>query len=315
MKDVLPLLALFGLGGVLGYWLRGRTRVTRKRVLQFTGIVLGAPVIMFVIALGLQSDPLAFLAGLSLMALLAAVAPVGLGALLGAYLARPRGGASAPLARAQPPAASPAPVEHARAASQGPVASAQQRRLLIGAAGFGAGVWVALTLAFRFNEDYVPPELERGLVPAVLVLIASLSFGLRAFWQERRRVRAYEQRDVVAEHRAFLEVMSSAYQLDPRATACCEHLAAIESAMRAAGVKLQLAGPSAVAAACCVDAAELARKFILPANVSYQEWYGRDGLPGDPPSTLVYCEACPSKLWVLHPSERRPDTPTFPSST
>jgi hypothetical protein len=315
MKDVLPLLALFGLGGVLGYWLRGRTVFTRKRVLQFTGIVLGAPVILFVIALGLQSDPLAFLAGLSLMVLLAVLAPVGLGALLGAYLARPRGGSSASLASAQPPAASPPPVKHARAASQGPVLSAQQRHLLIGAAGFGAGVWVALTLAFRFTEDYVPPELERGLVPAALVLIASLSFGLRAFWQERRRIRAYEQRDVVAEHRMFLEVMRPKYELDPHATACCQHLAAIESAMRAAGVKLQLAGPSAVTAACCVDAEALARTFALPANVSYQEWYGRDRLPEDPPSSLVYCETCPSKLWVLHASERRPDTPTFPSST
>ena len=186
MKDVLTLLALLGLGGVLGLSAqRANLRFTRKRVLQFTGIVLGAPVILFVIALGLQSDPLAFLAGLSLMALLAVLAPVGLGALLGAYLARPRGGSSASLASAQPPAASPPPVKHARAASQGPVLSAQQRGLLIGAAGFGAGVWVALTLAFRFNEDYVPPELERGLVPAVLVLIASLSFGLLAFRQER----------------------------------------------------------------------------------------------------------------------------------
>lgn len=83
--------------------------------------------------------------------------------------------------------------------------------------------------------------------------------------------------------------------------------------MRTTGVKTQLAGPRAVKAECCIDAEALGRKFALAKNVSYQEWYARDRLPEDPPASLMYCETCPSHLWVLHASERRPDTPTFPS--
>jgi hypothetical protein len=311
MKDALPVLALLALGAAVGYWLKGRVPSTRKRLLQLTGIVLGAPVALFVIALGLQSDTLAFIAGLSLMAMLAVLAPVGLGALVGAYLARPRGGSPDASTNAQD-AAGPSTVKRTPPASPAARLSAQQRGLIIGVAGFGAAVWVALTLAFRLNEDYVPQELERGFVPAVAVLVASVFLGLRAMWQHRRRVRAYEQRDLVAEHRAFLAAMAPQYDRDPHATACCEHLAPIESAMRATGVKMQLAGPSAVTADCCVNAEALARTFALPENVSYQEWYARDRAPEDPPASLVYCATCPSKVWVLHASERRPDTPTFP---
>ena len=314
MKDALPVLALFAIGAAVGYWLRGRAPSTRKRLLQLTGIVLGAPVALFVIALGLQSDTLAFIAGLSLMGMLAVLAPVGVGALLGAYLARPRAGSPDSLTNAQAAASAPA-VKRAPAASRGAKLSAQQRGLIVGVAGFGAGVWVALTLGFRLNEDYVPQELERGFVPAAVVLIASVFLGLRALWQHRRRVRAYEQRDLVAEHQAFLAAMAPKYDLDPHATACCEHLAPIESAMRATGVKMRLAGPSAVTAECCVDAEALARTFAPPANVSYQEWYARDRAPEDPPASLVYCATCPSNLWVLHATERRRDTPMFPSRT
>jgi hypothetical protein len=311
MKDALPILALLAMGAAVGYWLRGRAPSTRKRLLQLLGVVLGAPVALFVIALGAQSDTLAFLAGLSLMAILAVLAPLGLGALLGAYLARPRGGSPNSLTSA-PPAASPGAVQRPPSVLPGARLSAQQRGLIVAVAGFGAGVWVALTLGFRLNEDYVPQELERGFVPATAVLIASVFLGLRAVWQHRRRVRAYEQRDLVAEHQAFLAAMAPKYDLDRNATACCEHLAPIESAMRATGAKMQLAGPSAVTAECCVDSAALARKFALPASVSYQEWYARDRAPEDPPASLVYCETCPSKIWVLHATERRPDTPTFP---
>jgi hypothetical protein len=314
MRDALAVLAIFALGATLGWWLRGLAPAMRKRVLQVTGIVLGAPVGLFVVALGLQSDTLAFTAGLSLMMMLAVLAPLGLGALLGAYLARPRYGSPGPPTKAQP-AASPRAAKRAPFVSRRVSLYAQHRGLLVGAAGFGAAVWIALTLGFRLNEDYVPVELEQGLVPAAAVLIASVFLGLRAVWQQRRRVRAYEQRDLVAEHEAFLAAMAPKYDLDPHATACCEHLAAIESAMRTTGMQMRLAGPRSVKAECCVDTQALARLFALPKDVSYQEWYGRDGLPGDPPASLVYCEACPSHLWVLHASERRPDTPTFPSST
>jgi hypothetical protein len=312
MSDALPALALFGIGAALGWWFRGRAPSTQRRILQLTGIALCVPVAFFVVALGLQGDTLAFLAGLSLMVMLAAAAPLGLGALLGAYVTRPRGGSPDSFVDA-PPAAGLQAVKRGPSGSRRTLVSAQHRGLLIGAAGFGAGLWVLLWSGFRFNEDYVPEELERGLFPAAAVLIGSVFLGLRAVWQQRRRVRAYEQRDLVAEHEAWLAAMTPTYDLDPHATACCEHLAPIESEMRATGMKMKLAGPSAVTAECCVDTEALARKFALPESVSYQEWYGRDRSAEEPPASLVYCEACPSKLWVLHASERRADTPTFPA--
>jgi hypothetical protein len=314
MSDALAVPALFVIGAGLGWWLRGRTPSTRKRLLQLAGVALGAPVAFFVVAVGLQSDTLAAIAGFSLMVILAALAPLGLGALLGAYLARPHGGSPDSFASAQP-AASPQPVKRAPSVSRGMWVSARHRGLLIGAAGFGAALWIMLALAFRFNENYIPKELELGLVPAAAVLIASVFVGLQAVWQERRRVRAYEQRDLVAEHEAWLAANAPKYDLDPNTTACCEHLAPIESAMRATGMTMRLAGPGAVTAECCVDTEALAREFALPEKVGYQEWYGRDRLPEEPPASLVYCETCPSKIWVLHASERRPDTPTFPSSS
>lgn len=85
--------------------------------------------------------------------------------------------------------------------------------------------------------------------------------------------------------------------------------------MRATGVKMQLAGPSAVTAECCVDSDALARKFALPENVSCQEWCAPDRSAEDPPASSASCATCLSKVWVLHATERRPDAPTFPSST
>ena len=167
MKDTLPVFALFAIGAAVGYWLRGRAPSTRKRLLQLTGIVLGAPVAVFVIALVLQSDTLAFLAGLSLMVMLAVLAPLGLGALLGAYLARPRGGSPESLPNARPAAGSRA-VKRTPSGSPVALLSAQHRGLIVGAAGFGAGVWVALDraladIAARYGDrtaDVVALQLE-----------------------------------------------------------------------------------------------------------------------------------------------------------
>ena len=104
------------------------------------------------------------------------------------------------------------------------------------------------------------------------------------------------------------------YDLDPHATACCEHFAPIESAMRAAGLKVRLGGPSTVSAECVVDPEALAQKFPLPEGIGYQEWYSRDRSGDDPPHALLFCPTHHSRVWVVHAREASPGTPTFPSA-
>jgi cyclopropane fatty-acyl-phospholipid synthase-like methyltransferase len=96
-------------------------------------------------------------------------------------------------------------------------------------------------------------------------------------------------------------------------TACCEHIAPIEHAMRAAGVQMELDPPRSASANCILDREALARRFPQMGGVVYQEWYSRDEV-GQLPLTLLYCYTCPSKLWVVHPQKAAPGTPTFPGA-
>jgi len=203
-------------------------------------------------------------------------------------------------------------------------------RVLLFAMGVPAGLWVVLALGFRWHGQPIPRELVIGLVPACAVLIAIISHGLHGVWQRRNRAS-----QATAERRAWLAAMAAdprrqryaamieagdilwtpesvEYDLNPRATACCEHLAPVESAMRTTGLKLHRGGPSSVSAECCIDAEAVTQRFSLRENVTYEEMYSRDR---DFPHMLLYCSACQSRLWVLHPEEAAPGTPTFPSDT
>jgi hypothetical protein len=102
------------------------------------------------------------------------------------------------------------------------------------------------------------------------------------------------------------------YDLDPRATTCCHHLAPIESAMRAAGLRLRMDGPGWASAECRIDSNALNRQFQLPASVAYEELQDHGRSLEDPPLARVRCDLCESRIWVEHPSEAAPDTPVFP---
>ena len=103
------------------------------------------------------------------------------------------------------------------------------------------------------------------------------------------------------------------YDLNPNATTCCEHLAQIESKMRAAGVIVRMSGIRYAFAHCRIDADALSTHLKLPAGVGYEELHVYDRSIHDPPEARVHCETCPSSIWVKHPDVAGPDTPVFPA--
>ncbi|HEY7639604.1 MAG TPA: hypothetical protein VH814_07760 [Steroidobacteraceae bacterium] len=307
MKDALTLLALFGGGVALGWWLRGRAPSIRKFVFRAVWVLFGAPVVLFVIANLVDSDSLAMIAGLSLMILVAAAVPFGLGALGGAIFAgrsRARNGESPVSVQ---PAAS-APVVQPPPAQRPSGLSPQQRGTIIAVAGIGSAVWLMLALGFRLHDQPIPEELDQGLLPAAVVFIVTILLGARALWRWRAERLRLEQYDPIDAHKALV----AAYEADPQATACCEHLAPIEMAMRRAGLRVQPSGQVGAAVNSCIDMDALRQQFSVPASVEYQEWYSRDRTGDDPPHALLFCTACESRLWLVHVREATPDTPTFP---
>ena len=307
MNDTLALVAVLVIGAVLGWWLEGRAPATRKRVFKATGIVLGVPAVLIVLASVVQSDTLGWIGGLSLMALLALAVPLGLGVLAGKFLGRSRSREHEYAGSAQP-APSP-PVAKPSAPQARPAISAQQRGVFIAAAGILSGFWVMLALGFWLHDQPIPVELRGGVLPAALVFIATVIIGLRALWQRRSIRIRNDQRDIVAEHNARV----AAYESDPHAIACCEHLAPVESAMRRAGLRVQPSGQGSAGVDCCIDMDALARQFNVPESVQYNELYSPDRSGLDPPHATLYCSACQSRLWLVHVREAKPETPTFPA--
>ena len=234
MNDTFALIATVAMGVALGWWFEGRTRATRKLVIKIIGVVLGVPLLLLLFASVVGSNTLGAIGGFSLMALMALAVPLGLGVLLGKLFghSRTRDAASEQPAPSRPMSNPPAQPLVQRPA---PALSAQRRLVLLIMAGVGSGIWVALAVGFWLHDQPAPNGLNEGLLPAALVLIATLTIVLRAAWQRRAIRLRNEQRDVVAEYNESL----AAYESDPDATACCEHLAPFELAMRRAGLRVQ----------------------------------------------------------------------------
>lgn len=307
MNDALALIAVLVIGVVLGWWLEERTPATRRRVFKAAGIVLGVPAVLIVLASVVQSDTLGWIGGFSLMALLALAVPLGLGVLVGKFLGRSRSRDHEHAAGTQP-APSP-PVARPSTPQPRPVIFAQHPGMFIVAAGILSGFWVMLAVGFWLHDQPIPVELRGGVWPAALVFIATLIVGLRALWRRRSARIRNEQRDIVAEHNARV----AAYESDPHAIACCEHLAPIESAMRRAGLRVQPGGQGSAGVDCCIDMDALGRQFTLPQSVQYHELYSPDRSGLDPPHATLYCSACQSRMWLVHVREAKPETPTFPA--
>lgn len=323
MNDALVLPAFFVFGIFLGWWFK---KLMTWRVLIIAAVLLIAvPIGLIFLAGVVQSDTLGWIGGLSLMFILALGMPVGSGFILGALLAGPSA------KKDSPPVARPAKKPL-------PPLSKDQRGVLMAMGGVAVAFGVIIMLGFALHDPSARSAFndEKILAVVVAVIIGGTVLGL--VWPKiasaRRQTR--EKSDAAAKRQAWLDAASSdpyrkryaelikagdsfwtperaEYDFDQSVTACCEHLAPIESAMRRAGLKVTLASQGSVSAHCCIDQGALSRQFSLPEGTGYKEVYSRDRSGDDPPHALLFCPVCESRLWVVHTREARPETPIFPS--
>jgi hypothetical protein len=120
-------------------------------------------------------------------------------------------------------------------------------------------------------------------------------------WEARyQALRADPRRSAFAEralHGEFPEDHQIDYWLDAAARRTCEHLHAIEGALRDAGVvctPIDAESPTPfVAAAATLDGPKLRRDFALP---DFVEWQVEAAQPHDPGSERLFCTHCQSGL-------------------
>lgn len=170
------------------------------------------------------------------------------------------------------------------------------REALVLAACVAAGFCVVLGLRLRKSRQRPKAMAERD---AWIAAIAA----------DPRRRRYFE---MIQAGDVFWTPSRIEYDLDPAATTCCVHLAPIEAAMRAAGLRVRLDAAGSARAECRIDAQTLAQRFALPDCVKYEELIAYDRSVEDPPQARVLCTACASRIWVVHPREASPNTPVFP---
>jgi len=316
----------------------------RRFLIIGASVLLGAPIALFAIANVIGSDTLAFLAGLSLMAIFSLASPIALCVLLWWLIWGRR--------RGKPVTAAPSPRPIAVAtASPAPTRDEtlqwlnRRRGVLLMAAGILAGFWVILGVGFWLDDRYEAPAIVTVIFPlALIVFIVALAAAARYVWTHRDEfvprfspigsVSLWPSKEM-AQRRKWIASMAAdprlrryaemieagdsfwtpervQYDLDPHATAPCAHLAAVESAMRRAGVKVRMSGRNHVYAECLVNAGALARQFTLPEGVGYREFQTFDR-GGEELSALVTCDSCRSYIWVLHPRRAAADAPIFPT--
>jgi hypothetical protein len=223
--------------------------------------------------------------------------------------------------------------------------------LLLAMAGVGAGFVIVIGAGFHVSGQPAPPEITNSLPVAIGVLVAvvivaakrwrpggpcATAWGIAPDWFDFHRPRLRRLRLAHAEERrrrlaglaadpikrkyvAWIEAGQSwsdaqiAYDLDRSQTAACIHLQPIERAMRGAGLYLRRLTGLDVEAQCCVDDAELVRRFALPASVRYAEPAAYDRSLEDPPRALVACSLCRSSIHLIHPAMARRQTAWFPA--
>jgi hypothetical protein len=217
-----------------------------------------------------------------------------------------------------------------------------QLGLLVVMSGVGAAFWVFIAIGFWWHHQTPPAAIRSGFSIAVVVFVAAIAFGV---WQIRMRrghlapsfsypPRRLKPSAEMAQRQAWLSSLANdplrqrywqmiqagesfwtlarvEYDLDPHATTCCRHLAPIESAMRAAGIRVRLSAVGIADAWCRVEMAALGKRFDLSEKVLYLEPQAYDRSVEDPPQAYLQCSICDSRLRVAHPSVS-PGAPIFP---
>lgn len=231
--------------------------------------------------------------------------------------------------------------------------SARERRLgvLMAMLWVGAGFIVMLGTGFRLSGDPEPPIITQGFYPAIVVFAVVTVRGLIYFLRRPARPRRHKQvqrwgqidpknvrrlRQAAEEERRqrlarlkadplrrkYAELIDKgqpwsdeqiAYDLDLTRTATCEHLQAVERAIRQAHIGVRLVGGPRVEARCVVDREALHGAFALAPSVDYHEPQQYDRSLEDPPGALIWCSACNSAIAAIHPSQAPSGTRMFPS--
>jgi hypothetical protein len=232
--------------------------------------------------------------------------------------------------------------------------SAETQRIigvLLAMAGTGSAMVVALMIGFRTHDDIPPRELEAAFYPALAILAAVLVIVVvkRPFkgWGgpirtvgpfERAGVRRRSQRGIEAwkaERAERIEALSRdpvlkpyadrvaagqswsdaqiAYDRDRAMLATCRHMRPIEQAMRERGLHLRYEGEEKVDAECCIDEPGLWSRFPK-GKLFYAEMFRGGRAAEDDPEAYLFCEACRSRLGVIHPVLARNETAWFPGA-
>lgn len=320
----------------------------RRILIGATLVLFGAPIALFVVASAMGSDTLAFLAGLSLMVIMSFAVPIALCVLVWWLIWGRRRGRPVTASAAPPPSATDAPPIVPRLPEPTSDDTLQwlsrRRGVLLMAGGILSGFWVMLGVGFWLDDRYETPAVVSAFFPvALVVLIVALSTAARYVWTHRDEfvprfspvgsISLWPSRDLARRRkwiasmaadprlRRYAEMIEAgdyfwtpervAYDLDPKATATCAHLAPVESAMRAAGIEVRMSSVNHVYATCVIEAEAFAKKFALPAHASYGEMQTFDR-GGEEFSAVVACEACRSTIWVQHPRVAATGTPVFP---
>lgn len=186
-------------------------------------------------------------------------------------------------------------------------------------------------------------------VAAMIVVVVAGHYGLRLYARIdpttiHLRVRAKrQQKQAIAEHEARLTAMEAdpalrvyalrmraggeywtdaqiAYDLDKTKTECCRHLAPIEQAMRASGLRVRPIAERHVDARCTINEGWLRTLLAVPVDVTYspdifaamRDANGYTRAADDVPNAELRCVACNSAIHMPGPHEAKPGTPIFP---
>lgn len=307
----IAVLVVLCIGAALGA-LIFRRRGGLLRLAWMAGALVAVPFVLLGLANVFRSDALGWMGGLSMIALLVAAVPLGIGLAIGAAWSAWRRPPEPPqpvrpIPREPGSSGQPlSPAVDARAA----IEFARKGALLVAMGGVLAGFWVVITVGFHLNGQAAPPILDQGLVPAVVVLVISLVLTVRTIW------RGWPGQSLGARDpgrpAAQVAAERARYERDPRATATCEHLVPVERAMRDAGIALRLRAPGHVQADCRIDAAALGRWLLLPESVVLEEVAAPERSPHDPPAMRLRCQRCGSSVHVVHPAQAAAGTPVWP---
>jgi hypothetical protein len=216
--------------------------------------------------------------------------------------------------------------------------------MLVAMAGVASGFVVVLWAGFTLHHDATPMVIEQYHLPAAGVFVAAIAYGLyhlahgtrrprprpdpryaalrgHSDWEEEQRLRLVEMRGdpILSAYAARIERGESwsdaqiAYDLEPDGTATCVHLAAVEQAMRRAGIAVKFQLRNIVNAQCVIDEPALRARFALDPPA----WYGI--LPDhgrsyeDPPVAAFKCEEHGALIYVIDPNQAPPGSPVFPA--